>query len=542
MPRQDPPISEEGDGPTQSWGAGAPQYDVTIDGPAEDEVTLGGSPQDGATLDDAHLSSSAAFEPLPPTGAPQIAGYRIVERLGEGGMGTVWKAEQRATRRMVALKVMSMASAGSSTARRRFEREVELAASIDHPHIAAVYDSGLDRGVYYYALEFIDGLPLGHHIEQHGVAERPMLEIMVKVCRAVAAAHRLGVIHRDLKPSNVVVTADGNPKVLDFGLAKASAAGGDELVSIEGAVVGTPQFMSPEQADGKISAIDTRTDVYALGVTLYWLLTGAYPHQMQEANSYVSLLRSIVNEPPRRPRLVRPDLDEDLEAILLKTLERSRDDRYLTADDMADDIEAYLTGRPVQARRATRRYLLSKWVRRNRFLTAALMVLVFGVMMASGWAFNRPALITLRSQPRGAMIILDGQPLPGVLTDTRLTLTRGRHEVLLVGEDRVAERRVIDVAWGKATGETSDPINLLSAGQSVFFRSEPSGATVVLRDVETDRPLRRLQTPADEVIMHGAYRITFEMPGYTDPQAGETLSVMGGDSILAYHKLVPADE
>lgn len=519
MERNDPPISEDGNDLTQSWGAGAQR-------------------EDDATLNDDNTAWSAAHAPPPPLGSPEVSGYRIVDRLGEGGMGTVWKAEQLATRRTVALKVMSVASAGSPTARRRFEREVELAASIDHAHIASVYDSGLDRGLYYYALEYVDGLPLHAHITQHHVAEREMLQIMAKVCRAVAAAHRLGVIHRDLKPSNIVVSSDGVPKVLDFGLAKASA-GGDEMVSIEGAVVGTPQFMSPEQAEGKISAIDTRTDIYALGVTLYWLLTGGYPHEAHGAASYVSLLRAIVSDPPKRPRLVRPDLDEDIEAILLKTLERSRDDRYLTADDLADDIEAYLTGRPVQARRATRRYLLSKWVRRNRFLTAALMTLAFGVTMASGWAFNRPAIITLRSQPRGAMIILDDQPLPGVLTDTRLTLTRGRHEILLVGEDRVAERRVIDVAWGKATGETSDPINLLSAGQSVFFRSEPSEATAVLRDIDTDRPLRRIQTPADEVIMHGAYRITFEKPGYTDPQAGETLSVMGGDAILAYRRLLP---
>ena len=325
-------------------------------------------------------------------------------------------------------------------------------------------------------------------MQKHALDDAAVLRLMADIARAVAAAHRLGVIHRDLKPSNIVVTDAGVPKVLDFGLAKPVSVSGSELVSLEGSVVGTPRYMSPEQADGRPGAIDTRTDVFALGVIAYRLLTGAFPHEVGESNSYVSLLREIATQAPRRPRLARPDLDTDIEAILLRALEPDAEQRYPTADALASDLTACLDGRPVQARRATTGYVVRKWVGRNQPLAALLTGLCFAALTATGWAFNRPARIELRSEPDGAVILVDGRVVPSentngyVRTNDYVTLSRGSHVIHLVATDRVAERRTINVRWGRAVGEASDPISLRAAHQKVFFTSQPPGATVSLRD------------------------------------------------------------
>jgi serine/threonine protein kinase len=194
-------------------------------------------------------------------------------------MGTVWRAEQLSTRREVALKLMAAVRFDSAKAQVRFEREVELTARLDHPNIARVYDSGLHHGMYYYAMELVDGTPLDRYVKSNNLSKNQILVLMQKVCQAVLYAHLRAVIHRDLKPSNILVDPGGQPHVLDFGLAKALLEDDEALtISVEGQVAGTPAYMSPEQAAGRHDETDTRTDVFSLGVILYELLTGQSPH------------------------------------------------------------------------------------------------------------------------------------------------------------------------------------------------------------------------------------------------------------------------
>jgi serine/threonine protein kinase/outer membrane protein OmpA-like peptidoglycan-associated protein len=279
---------------------------------------------------------------------PVIGGYRIIGKLGRGGMGTVWQAVQLSTRRRVALKLMAKGSWRSKRLRHRFEREVKLATGLVHPNIARVYASGSYHGVYYYAMELVDGCHIDQYVSKHNLSHREILELMRTVCQAVYHAHRHGIIHRDLKPSNILVSELGQPRVLDFGLAKSFLQDDTAVtISIEGEVAGTPAYMSPEQAMGQVDKLDPRTDVYSLGVILFRFLTGQHPHDT--SGTRYEIIRRIAEESVRRPREINKDINPKLEMILLKALAFDPDDRYLSAGELADDIDNYLHGKPLAA-------------------------------------------------------------------------------------------------------------------------------------------------------------------------------------------------
>lgn len=323
------------------------------------------------------FASEGTVISVPP---PQIEGYEVLDELGEAGQGRVWRALQLSTRREVALKVPRVDLLRSRKALARFEREVELAARLKHPNIARIYDSGIYQGVYYYAMELVEGVALDKYVEQHHLTQRQVLELTRAVCRAVRHAHQNGVIHRDIKPSNIIVTEDGQPHVVDFGLAT-SILEGDvfKTVSIEGELTGTPAYMSPEQATGHHDQLDTRTDVYSIGVVLYRLLTGSFPYDVK--SSVLQALKNIQETEPAKPSKIVLHLDSDVEAILLKTLAKEPGHRYQSVAELQHDIECWLKGLPIVARSDSSLYLLRKVLAKHRYtstVAALLLVIILG--------------------------------------------------------------------------------------------------------------------------------------------------------------------
>ncbi|MEZ5063441.1 MAG: serine/threonine-protein kinase [bacterium] len=381
--------------------------------PSDDTPTSAGGPSPP--------DSTLRQEPSP--GAGRLLGpYRLLQKIGEGGMGEVWLAEQREPiQRNVALKIIKPGM-DSREIIGRFEAERQALALMNHPCIAKVFDAGTtENGRPYFAMEYVPGLPLHEYCDRHQLDTRKRLELFIRVCQGVQHAHQKAVIHRDLKPTNVLVTeVDGVPtaKIIDFGVAKATAHKlTDQTMFTEvGAFIGTPEYMSPEQADLGTEDIDTRADIYSLGVMLYELLAGALPFDIRSMRraGFDAMRKVIREQEPLTPskkletlgekateiaarratefHRLRRSLQGDLDWIVLKAMEKERNRRYETANGLALDIGRFLADEPVQARPPTAGYRLRKLVRRNRgafrALVAVFAVLVLGIA-ATSWGLLR---------------------------------------------------------------------------------------------------------------------------------------------------------
>lgn len=347
------------------------------------------SRQELEELIDSNADAARALEPLEFAAAspPEMIGeFRILRELGRGGMGVVYEAEQQQPRRLVAVKTLRVDTL-SSAALRRFEREAQVLARLQHPGIAQVYGSGTaalgGTELPYFAMELVRGEPLVRWAVSRGLALHERVELIAKVADAVQHAHAAGVIHRDLKPSNLLVTENGDPKVLDFGVAQATDS--DRLLSTQhtalGQLVGTLPYMSPEQTTSGHETIDARSDVYALGVVAFELLAGRLPLELGDVPPLEALRRIQQVDPPRAGTL-EPRLRGDLETVLGKALEKDRERRYASASEFALDLRRFLRHEPVLARPASRAYLLSRWVRRHRIASASVVAL-FVVLLAA---------------------------------------------------------------------------------------------------------------------------------------------------------------
>jgi hypothetical protein len=322
----------------------------------------------------------AMMEEAPQAGGrPVVAGYEIIGELGRGGMGVVFRARQTSLHRDVALKMILAGQFASAAEVQRFRTEAEAAAQLDHRHIVSIYEVGEQDGLPYFSMQLVKGASLGEH-----PAREPQVAVrlLAQVARAVHHAHQRGIIHRDLKPANILVDAQGEPHVTDFGLAR-RVEGGSRLTQT-GAILGTPSYMAPEQAEGQ-KGLTTAVDVYALGAILYELLTGRPPFQ---AATPLETLRHVLEREPEPLRVVNPRVDRDLELICLKCLAKDPHTRYASAEALAADLEHWLAGEPLTVRPPSPVSLLRFWLRQN-FGGAGWMVvlgLLFGLLIgAESW-------------------------------------------------------------------------------------------------------------------------------------------------------------
>ena len=316
------------------------------------------------------LPGSSSRPLLDEPGLPlQIGRYRILRRHGEGGMGTVYEAEQDNPRRTVALKVIRPGLVSPELVK-RFSHEAQILARLQHPGIAQVYETGMgEDGQSFFAMEFIRGMPLDEYARSRGLNAAARLELLARVCDAVQHAHEKGVIHRDLKPGNILVDLTGQPKVLDFGVAHVTAV--DLLTSASrtqaGQLLGTLSYMSPEQIAADPAGLDGRSDVYTLGVILFELLAHRLPYQLEQLPAH-EVARVIQHQEPSRLGSIDTLYRGDIEIIVGKTLEKDKTRRYASAGDLASDIRRYLRGEAILARPASALYQLRKFARRHRAL------------------------------------------------------------------------------------------------------------------------------------------------------------------------------
>ncbi len=336
----------------------------------------------GGLLDDPIRAADASQEPIP----QRIGRFRVLERLGRGGMGVVYRAEQDQPQRQVALKMMH-AGLFTDELRRRFEFETSVLARLQHPGIAQIYEVGTwDAGSGprpFFAMELVDGVALDNFIAQAKPSIETRLRLFIAICDAVQHAHQKGVIHRDLKPANILVTVDGAPKILDFGVARATDADVQAtLYTTPGQLVGTLAYMSPEQVGLATDRLDTRSDVYALGVILYELLAGQLPYDLGGVK-IASAIRVIEESEPRSLTTVSRNLGGDLETIVRKALRKRPENRYQSASDLAADLVRFLEHQPIVARPATALYQLNRFARRHRGLVVGLAVALLALIVGA---------------------------------------------------------------------------------------------------------------------------------------------------------------
>ena len=305
--------------------------------------------------------------------------YELLEEIGRGGQGVVYRAHQKSLNRTVALKVIGLGPWTTEAHLKRFRREAEAAASLEYPCIVPVYEVGERDGSCYFSMKFVEGGQLDDAVRRTPMTIRRAVELIAKLARTVHYAHEHGILHRDIKPGNILLDAQGEPLLTDFGLAGLVETESTITRTLE--VMGTPSYMAPEQAAGEHTKVSKATDVYGLGAVLYQLLTGHPP--FAGGTSYETI-RLLLETEPRQPRLLNPKIDRDLSTICLKCLEKDRKRRYSSAIALAEDLEHWLKHEPILARHTGIFIRCKKWVRRNP-TSALLAASMLALAVVVGW-------------------------------------------------------------------------------------------------------------------------------------------------------------
>lgn len=368
---------------------------------------------------DAWLGLGNAGGPAPRLSPGQMIGsYQVLDVVSESAASIIYRARQAAPERIVAIKLLRDPRAASGDLD-RFVREAIALGRIDHPHVAKIFEAGVhttaaDVRTPYIAMEFVEGEPITHHVRRRQMPRDEVLMLLIRVAHGVHAAHQRAVIHRDLKPGNVLVTADDQPKILDFGIARLIEEPESDRATLAGMLLGTPGYMSPEQAEGNVDQIDVRTDVWALGVMGVELLTGRLPIELTGAVA-LEAIRRTANGDVISPRALDPTIGRDLELVLLTALRRDRELRYSGALAFAEDLENVLAERPIRARPPSWGYLISKFVVRRRWeslgLAGAAVLLIAGaVSQTLAWrraGIERDRAIAVNELLRGMVSAAD---------------------------------------------------------------------------------------------------------------------------------------
>src|SRR5438093_8806467 len=290
----------------------------------------------------------------------ELGDYELLEEVGRGGQGVVFRARQKSLNRTVALKVISLGQWASKAHLKRFRLEAEAAAHLEHPGIVPIHEVGERDGQCYFSMKFVEGGQLDEVVRRAPMSIRQGAELIANVARTVHYAHEHGILHRDIKPGNILLDQKGEPHLTDFGLARLVESESSVTHTLE--VLGTPSYMAPEQAVGNNAAISSVTDVYGLGAVLYQLLTGQPPFA---GGTTYETIKLLLDTEPRQPRLLNPKVDRDLSTICLKCLEKDPQRRYSSALALAEDLERWLKHEPIQARRTGVFTRGQKWIRRN---------------------------------------------------------------------------------------------------------------------------------------------------------------------------------
>jgi serine/threonine-protein kinase len=465
-------------------------------------------------------------DPARPPQAPD--GYEIVEELGRGGRGVVYKARQVKLDRWVALKMILPGAHAGAQERERFRAEAEAAARFQHPHLVQIYEVGEQGGRAYCVLEYVAGGSLAQQLAGKPLPPRQAATLAEVLAAAVHYAHEHGIVHRDLKPANVLLTADGTPKVTDFGLAKRLDQHGHTQT---GAVMGTPSYMAPEQAAGKTHDIGPRTDVWALGAILYEMLTS---RPLFQGASALDTLEQVRVQEPVPPSSLQPKVPRDLKTICLKCLHKDPDRRYATADALAEDLRRFLAGEPIRARPVSYAGRLGRWCRRKPLvagLSAALLAAV-----AAGFAGVTWQLVRAEQNLEAANAQRQRAEEAEGRARRRFEQVRGMaHRFLFDFDDKLralpgsVQARQFIV---KTSLEYLDNLHK-EAGADAALLAELSAAYLKVGDLQGDTLGRNLNDTAGA---RASYRKALELPQTLtrdDPDSAAGRRVLG----LAWHKI-----